>query len=328
MINHIFIPEVDFSTLRLLPEHREWITEWLREVEKDIENGVVSSALCLNGLMAEILLYGRGQTNWQEILNKYLLDSNGGPLTYSEEYGKKLYRFSQWKQTPVHAVHAHWWIEKFYGTKDEKLSTYSDLIKGFVQPNGWIYNPKVSPTGIRTRMKSELMMSLAMGLEILDSLDSLSEQKHVFEAVLSSAPMSGYLSAEYFRLRSLQILNRIGLAPSCLSEVFEPCKAGEGYCDFSVDSKVDDYMGTQKRTSRDKAVHSAISSLHAQHVSRFCGEYIQISVGLRLKNFGRYLFTNPFDIPAFKMRDIDIPFGTELSPLEIMGASYITSIGK
>ena len=148
-----------------------------------------------------------------------------------------------------------------------------------------------------------------------------------FEAILSSAPMSGYLSAEYFRLRSLQILNCVELAPSCLSEVFE-CEAGEGYCDFSVDSKVDDYMGTKKRTSRDKAEHSAISGLHAQHISRFCDEDIQISVRLKLKSFGQYLIANPLGIPAFKMRDIDIPFGTDLSPFEIIGASYIISIGK
>ena len=329
MVNHIFVPEVDFSTLCLLPEHKEWLTEWLQAAEEDIEYEAVSSALCLKGLLAEILLYGSGKTDWPGILNAYLLDSTGNPLAYSEEYGKKLHKFSQWKQTPVHAVHTHWWIEKFYGTKDVEQHVYSALIKSFVQSSGWIYNPEVSPTGIRTRMKSELMMSLAMGLEILDSLDShSSERKHAFEAVLSSVPMSGYLSAEYFRLRALQILDCVELAPSHLSEVFEPCEADEGYCDFSVESKVDDYMGTQKRVERDRAVHSAISSLHAQHVSRFCDGEIQTSVESRLRHFGRHLLANPLDIPAFRMRDIDIPFGTDLSPFEVMGASYITSIGK
>ena len=85
-------------------------------------------------LLAEILLYGKDKTDWLGILNAYLLDNTGNPLAYSEEYGKKLYKFSQWKQIPVHAVHTHWWIGKFYGIKDEKQYVYSDLIKVSFNP--------------------------------------------------------------------------------------------------------------------------------------------------------------------------------------------------
>ena len=55
-------------------------------------------------------------------------------------------------------------------------------------------------------------------------------------------------------MRTLQMLSATNLAPYSLGEIIDPCETEEGYCDFSVDSKVDDYMGTAKRTSRDKPI--------------------------------------------------------------------------
>ncbi len=328
MINHILLPGIDFSELQLIPPHKEWLTEWLQDNESDVENGRVSSSLCLQSVLSEILLYGKCKTDWQGIIQAYLKTNSGKPLAYSNEFGKRLHKFNQWEQSPVHAIHSHWWIEKFNGAKQKDLKAYGDMIQELIQPSGWIYNPKVSPTNTRTRMRSELMMSIAMGLEILSFAGSLSDRRKIFESVLSSMPMTGYLSAEYFRLRSLKFLDSIKLAPHSLADVMTTCEAGEGYCDFSVESKVDDYMGTAKRVTRDKAIQSPISSLHANYVAVFCGEKVQNSVQSRLHNFGQHLLSEPFDIPAFRMRDIDVPFGTDLSPCEIIGASHIVSIGK
>ncbi len=328
MINYVLLPGVDFSELQLIPPHKEWLIEWLRDVESDVEDGVVSSSLCLQGVLSEILLYGNCKTDWQGIIQAYLKTKSGKPLAYSNEFGERLHKFNQWKQSPVHAIHTQWWIEKITGAKPKKLNAYGDMIQELIQPSGWIYNPKVSPTNTRTRMRSELMMSIAMGLEILSFTRSLSDKKKIFESVLSAMPMTGYLSAEYFRLRALQFLDSIKLTPRTLADVLTTCEAGKGYCDFSVESKVDDYMGTAKRVTRDKAIQSSISSLHANYIAAFCEEKVRNSVQSRLRNFGQHLLSEPFDIPAFRMRDIDVPFGTDLSPCEVIGASHIVSIEK
>src|SRR5205823_4927467 len=104
-------------------------------------------------------------------------------------------------------------------------------------PSGWIYNPLVSPTGMRTRMKSEYLMSPAMGMEILHACGSLETRRGVIEGLLSSEPLTGYLSAEYFRAYALRLLGDPELAPAALSSVLTACEVGEGYCDFDVKAK-------------------------------------------------------------------------------------------
>jgi len=325
VIRYILLNDLDFSELKILPHYREWLVDWLKHIEEDTENGIVSSSMCLQGLLSELTIYNRCKTDWSEILRAYLKNNEGKPLAYSQAFGEKLYRFNQWEQSPVHAVHTHWWIEKLNRANREDLSIYSNLIEQFIQPSGWIYNPAVSNTNTRTRMRMELMMSVAMGLEILSYQGLSEDRKRVFEGLLSSVPITGYLSAEYFRFKALDILDMLSLAPSDVSEVITTCQAGEGFCDFSITSKVDDYMGTAKRVSRDKPLHSAISSLHANYIATRCSSDVEDMVNSRLRAFSRHLSSKPFDIPAFRMRDVDVPFGTDLSPFEVIGASYIVS---
>lgn len=325
MINHILLPELDFSQLQLKPYYEQWLGDWLKKIESDLESGIVSTSLCLQGMLAEISLYRGCKTDWVGILQSYLISESNEPLAYSEKYGKKLYKFNQWKQTAVHAIHTHWWVKKNLGARERDLATYGDIVRQFIQPSGWVYNPQVSNTGVRTRMRSELMMSTAMGMEILSCEDSLRDYKALFEGLLASVPITGYLSAEYFRMRALGYLNSEHLAPLGIPEVIDMCQAGEGYCDFSLQSKVDDYMGSAKRVSRDKALHSAILSLHADYLAMKSGEEVHKNVVNRLREFANHLRSQPFDIQAFRMRDIEVPFGTDLSPLEIMAASYLVS---
>ena len=326
MIGYIIIPDVDVSTLKLVPQHEHWLKDWLLDIETEISNDSVSSAWCIQGILAEITLFGCVQMDWEGIIRELLKDEEGKPLAYSAEYGKKLHNFSgQWKQTPIHAIYTHWWIDRYNGSDASNINAYKGLIRNFIQPSGWIYNPAVSPTNPRTRMKSELMLSLSMGVEILSSQGLDQTQKSLFEAILSSTGLTGYLSAECFRMRALDMLGAIHLAPHGLPEVIDPCEAEEGYCDFSVESKVDDYMGTAKRTSRDKPIHSAISALHARQIAQYCDPETQQAVQSRLSNFAGYLSAYPLDIPAFRMRDIEVPFGTDLSPFEIFAASHIIS---
>lgn len=72
-------------------------------------------------------------------------------------------------------------------------------------------------------MKSELLMSLAMGTEILLP-DKLSKHdKDRFEAALATMPLTGYVSAEYFRIKALKNIGRMYQFPeglkNCLKNV-------------------------------------------------------------------------------------------------------------
>jgi hypothetical protein len=320
MTTHIFLPTLTLTELTLLPEHEMWLTAWLQGLETNIEAGDIAASMCLQGAISEIALHGTIRTDWIGVIDEYLM-RDGKPIAYSEQYGKRLYQFAQWIQTEVHPIHARQWIEK--ASELPTSLDYTALIEELIQPSGWIYNPAVSPTGLRTRMKSEYLMSLAMGVEILSPSPILDRNREQFEATLSAEPVTGYLSAEYFRQYALDVLNATNFAPATIDAVINSCEVGEGYCDFDVRAKVDDYMGTAKRVGRDIPVHSALSSLHALSLSSLCDDAVQERVRERLRNFSEHLRANPLDIQPFKMRDIDIPFGTGLSPLEVIAASGI-----
>lgn len=228
----------------------------------------------------------------------------------------------QWKQTPIYAIYTHWWIKRLFGVEDDKLRYYSNLIEQLIQSNGWIYNPDVSETQVRTRMKSELLMSLAMGIEILSYSKKLENYSDLFLATISSYPFTGYVSAEYFRMSALEKLGKTVAISKEIEYLLQYCQAGEGFCDFSVTSKVDDYMGTLKRVNRDKAIHSPLISMYANYISNI-NDKTKEMVNSKLINFGQYLIEKPMDIPAFRMRDIEVPFGSDITPLEIVSANYI-----
>ncbi len=320
MTTHIFLPTIRLEKSSFLPEHEAWLTTWLQNVEQDVERGDIAASVCLQGAISEVMLFGRPQTDWIGIMDDFLVKDEK-PIAYSEEYGKRLYKFAFWIQTEVHAIHARWFIELLCNSKS--AFDYVALIEDLIQPSGWIYNSLVSPTGLRTRMKSEYLMSLAMGIEILAAHNSLETQKPVFEGLISAENLTGYLSAEHFRLSALSVLDALNLRPVNIESILSPCEVGEGYCDFNVKAKVDDYMGTAKRIGRDIPVHSGMSTLHAISIASVCNDEMKNLVSERVNNFGNHIKNNPFDIQSFRMREIDIPFGTGLSPFEIIAVSGI-----
>jgi len=325
MTEHVFLPDLDLCTIELCQAHREWLEHWLKEIERDIEDGDVASSLCLQSVMVEMILYNELRYDWRAIFEHYLTDEAGNPLAYSERYSKRLYEFdNQWRQTPVHAVHTRFWVDRVCNSSTPVKSHYVQLIEGWIQPNGWIYNHDVSCTRLRSRMKSEYLMSFAMGLEIMAAANTLALREQRFTATASSERPTPYLSAEYFRLRALELLRKPHLAPKALKAIIKTCEAGEGYCDFAVSSKVDDYMGSAKRTERDKAVHSPLAALHAGYLARHCNAATQQAVRERIARLRQHLLEEPLDIPAFRIRDIVFPFGTDVSPLEVIAAAAIT----
>lgn len=317
LIEHALIPETLFAPSNLCGEHKDWIKNWLDELDKEISNDILSSSNCIAGFISECVIHGSPRTDWLGLM-KDLLEENGVPLAYSEEFGKKLYKFNQWKQTPVHAIYGRWWIEKNLGRKNSQWATF---ITKLIQPNGWIYNPQVSPTNIRTRMQAELFMSFSMGSEIL--LDSnMVTDKSKFASVIISKPLTNYVSSEYFRFRSLRSLSMTAQMVVGVDNVIQKCKTNPGFADFSVTDKIDDYMGVAKRASRDVAIFSPISTLHALNLAENCG-IDQAKIDQWLEEIKTHLKKDPLNIPSLHMRDLDAKFGEGRTIYEIVAAAQL-----
>ena len=326
MSNHIFFDGVDISSIEVADSYRKWIADWLSTTEKKIDDGEVSSSMCLEGTALELALNKKVVTDWEGILAKYLTDNKGLPIAYSETYGKKLYRFNAWHQSPVHAVYTRWWIDNLINGEKVDNDFYADLIEKYIQPNGWIYNADVSATVLQHRMKSEYMMSMAMGIDILTSAGCIEKQKEQIQATLSHTHITDYLSAEYFRAVALNKIDSTDLIPKNIPEVIRSCESEIGYCDFSLTSKVDAYMGTAKRTSRDQELHSSISCTQALYLATTVENGDAENIRKILQKYSSHIKDKPMDIPPFKMRDIESPFGLGISPLEILASSYLVKI--
>lgn len=320
-MEYIFLPLTSFDNIKLCDEYKDWLEKWLYELNENIEKEIISSSECVQGFIAEKIL-NKNDIDWQEVEKNYLRDEKNMPMSYSKEYGKRLFKFeSQWKQMPVHAVYNSFWLSKQYGLD---TYVYAEIIREFIQSSGWIYNPEVSNTQLRTRMRSELMMSMAMGVEILSEKGLEELEKNRIEAALASVSLTGYISAEYFRTLVLEKIERIYQIPEGIETMLKSCEAGEGFSDFSLADKVDDYMGTQKRTKYDNVIHTPLISSMANYLGKL-NEDVNSYLKIRMKKYAEFLAENPMNIPSFKMRDIDYPFGTGITALEILAAASIVT---
>lgn len=318
MIDYVFAPGVQTAPQRLHPELADWLSHWLDRVAEDVEKREIAASTCVAGLIAENWLHGHRRTDWLGAM-KELLEFEGMPIAYSEEYGRRLYQFNQWRQTTVHAVHSRWWIERSLG---EEYEPAGELIETFVQPSGFVYNPQVSETGVRTRMRSELLMSLAMGSEILVH----SGRRKALAALTSAAvklPATPYIGAEYFRLRALETLGNPKLMVGNVLETVRRCRAPPGFADFCVEDKVDDYMGTAKRVGRDHSAFSPISSLQALFLARSVTGEDQHELLAWSKEISTHLSRDPLGIPSLKMRDLEAPFGEGATVYEVLSAAHL-----
>lgn len=312
----IFAPFFDYSKKKVSPLYEKWLTDWLENVALRIDKGIISSSECIQGVFSECLLYGRLKTDWHSILRDYLR-IDGECVSYSKEHGKLLWNFdAQWQQSTVHAIYYDWCISKLLD-KDHEID-YVNQITNMIQPSGWIFNPAVSPTQLRTRMKSELLMSMEMGIEILSVDGTINQYSDKFTSTLVSFSPTGYLSAEYFRIKSLERLSHPEQITTDVDSLLKDCLIEHGYHDYSIEKKTDDYMGTKKRTQHDKPIASPLISTMAKYISTYsnnkstCIEHIG--------DYANYLSNHPMDIQAFRMRDIEIPFGTSITPFEIIAA--------
>lgn len=331
MAAHPILPGVVLGAGFSHPAYERYLRAWREQAIVDADDGRAAASVCHQATLIDLVLDGRPTHDWLSVMEDLLTDEVGRPLAYSVGFGDRLYKFEgQFLQSTVHSIHTRWWIETL--TKPEAVDhgKFADRILAKKGPDGLIIDTDVSPTILRHRMKAELSMSAAMGAEILSEAGRLTDDLRSELATSLSDPRKvpplGYMTSEQFRLAALRILGFEEQFPIGIGDHIEACKVGldRGWGDFSMASKVDAYMGTAKRTSRDKPIHSPLVACHVAVLSAKVDDPTQRAAIMdRLTIYSRSLAENPLDIPAFQMRDVPIPFGADLTPIEAVCASHL-----
>lgn len=331
MAIHPILPGVVLEAGFSHPTYENYLRSWREQAIVDADVGMAAASVCHQATLIDLVLDGRPTHDWLSIMEDMLTDEAGRPLASSEGFGNRLYKFAgQLRQSTVHSIHTRWWIETL--TKPEAVDhdQFADRILAKKGPDGLIIDADVSPTILRHRMKAEISMSALMGAEILAKAGRLTDSLRL-ELASSlcdprKVPPLGYMTSEQFRLAALRILGHEEQFPVGIGEHIKACEVGLylGWGDFSMASKVDAYMGTAKRTSRDKPIHSPLVACHvAVLLSKVDDPTQRAAIMDRLTIYSRSLAENPLDIPAFQMRDVPIPFGADLTPIEAVCASHL-----
>jgi len=330
MITHLLLPGVTIETGFSHPVFDRYLCEWREQAITDADDGIISTSICLQGVLLDLLINGELQHDWLSIMLDLLTDAER-PIAYSKNYGKQLYMFDgQYLQSTIHAIHTRWWVEKLVKPKMIDHEKFAKLILAKKCANGLIYDADVSNTILRHRMKSELSMSAVMGAEILSHTNYLTD---ILRDELATSlcdpckvPQLGYMISEQYRLAALRFLSHEEQFPKGIEGHINACAEGlaYGWNDFSMTSKIDAYMGTTKRTAHDKPIHSPLVACHVAALSYKVEDITKRAAILeRLNIYALKLAENPLDIPPFQMRDIPIPFGTGITPIEAICASWL-----
>jgi hypothetical protein len=335
MTEHIFMPGISLQPGFLHPAYEEYLTTWREDAIRGADCGDVAASICHQATMIDLILFGTPRHDWLGIMDEFLTDEDM-PLAYSEIFGKRLHKFAnQYKQSTIHAIHTRWWIECANDEQAVDHERFANLVVAKRQSDGLIYDFDISETTIRHRMKSELTISMAMAAEILRAASMLAGDLSIELATNivcpRKCPTLGYMSMEYFRLKALQLLGYDSLFPVGIENHIEDCAEDlrVGWCDFAMKSKVDAYMGTAKRTQRDKPIHSPLIACHVSCLLPKVQDAHKKTVFVqRMADYARYLRENPTDIPAFQMRDVPIAFGADRTPIEAICASHLINLSN
>jgi hypothetical protein len=330
MTQHILLPGLPLQEGFVHPAYEQYLKAWREEAIQCADGGDVAASICLQSTLIDLVLFGKPRHDWLGIMDEFLME-NGTPLAYSETFGKRLHKFgNQYRQSTVHAIHTRWWIERLNRGAAVDHDRFAALVLAKKQDDGLIYDRDISETILRHRMKSEITMSMAMSAEILQAANKLTGNMPVELATnITSAkkcPSLGYMSMEYFRLKALQLLGHEPLFPVGIEGHIEACAKdlSVGWCDFAMKSKVDAYMGTAKRTQRDKPIHSPLIACHVSSLlAKVQDAEKKTRFTQRLAAYACHLKDNPLDIPAFQMRDVPIRFGADKTPIEVICASFL-----
>lgn len=331
MKEHILLPQVPLQPGYLHPAHEPYLRDWRERAVQNADDGDIAASICLQAALIDLVLYGEVKHDWLGVMDEFLMDG-GAPLAYSEAFGRRLYGFGQqFRQSTVHAIHTRWWLESQSGEGTDH-GHFAELVLAKRQTDGLIYDRDVSPTILRHRMKTELTMSMAMAAEILQVAGKLVGSLPLTLATdlvaPAKVPLLGYISMEYFRLAALRLLGHGNLFPVGIEGHINACAEhlAVGWCDFALTSKVDAFMGTAKRTERDRPIHSPLIATYvAVLIDRVEDAAMRASFANRLTDYACHLRRHPMDIPAFQMRDVAVRFGEDRTPIEVICASFLAS---
>src|ERR1039458_4607291 len=198
-MNHILIKDIQLCFGFIDPAYLDYLKGWREEAIQRADVGDVAASVCQQATLIDLVLFGKLRHDWIGVMDKYLM-LNGVPKAYSEEYAKRLHKFTnQAEQSTIHAIHTRWWIECVSGLKVDH-SHYADLILKKKQSDGLFYDRDVSETILRHRMKAELTLSMAMAIEILGAANKLTPALCIELATNITAtakcPALGYMSID------------------------------------------------------------------------------------------------------------------------------------
>ncbi len=330
MTAHIFLPGMRLRPIPLTPEQQNYLREWRTAALSCADDDDVCASMCLQAAFIELSTDDRLTTDWLGIFDACLTDANGCPIAYSAKYATRVYGFgNQAVQSTIVAAHTRWWLESLRAAAVDH-ARYGQWLLRQKYRDGLIYDYDVSETILRHRMRTELTMSLAYALEILRTAGLVDAAlRHDVLASLADVrryPPSRYMSAEYFRRRALEELGAINHFPVGVEDAIEACATGlaVGFGDFAMADKRDSYMGTAKRTGRDKPIHSPLSACHVIALLPFVQDAkAKARIEARLAAYTEHLRAHPLDIPAFQMRDVHVPFGADKTPIEVLCAAHL-----
>lgn len=323
MIQHVMLPYLD---LRKQVPVGEDISQYLRSeitaIRNSIANSISSVSMFVNLEIASAVL-AKPSHEHLAMLERQLV-VGGECRAYSEEYAKQLHRTeNQWLQIDVYTEYSHWLIS-ILNDKDN-TNHKSKLVMKYANTSGLFFNPENSPTELKYRMKSEYLCQTLMALEVSPIDEELADK---LKDTMKNGKITPYISAEYFKFRICEKLNfEVDYhSKKNIQMLISRCKADVGLCDFDSQNKTDDFMGSQKRTVRDQTIFSPISTLQGVYLCEKVGLH---SLAEALVNEAyQYYQTNSIDLTAFKMRDIEIPFGPGASVTEVAALHTLVTLSE
>ena len=324
-LNLLWLPSLSVSG-NYTGVYAQYLSNQLDFIHSEVSKECLSAAKALQGVLIESLLYGRAKFDWPGAINE-LLVRNGKALAYSESFSNNLHGFNnQWEQYSIGAAYSQYWIRNHLSCRQIDFEYLNSKRDG----TGLYFDIDISPTKIAHRMKTEIAASSAMVLEMDQDLKFLVSHNHgqIMSAMDDSMlfPRYKYLSLEYFRKVIMELHGEKKNDADLLEVFLKKCalEAKYGWSDFMMNEKLDEYMGTAKRTSRDSNIHSPMLTLYVGYLTEPGKRSVETKD--RLAEFTNHLVTDPWDIPAFKMRDLPYEFGPGLTTLEALAAIALAGV--
>jgi hypothetical protein len=330
MATHPILPGIVLQSNFCHPAFESYLKQWLECAISRANAGDTAASICHQAVIIDLIVNGNLRYDWLSVMQNLLTD-NDSPTAYSKGFGKQLYKFDkQILQSTIHSIHTRWWVENLNDPTKVDHERFAKMILAKKCADGLIYDADVSKTTLRHRITVELCMSAVMSIEILKKAGKLTD-KLCLELATNltdqhKVPQFGHITSEQFRLAALRLLGHENLFPLGIVEHINACAEGLdiGWCDFAIKSKVDAYMGTVKRTAHDKPIHSPLITCHvAALLDKVEHGIKRDTLKSRLIKYAQNLAKDPMNIPAFQMRDVFIPFGADVTPIEATCASWL-----